>query len=75
MDEENSIISERKAGTNDIVLGDSLDRDLGNGFSNIRKSRDKKRIVMCYPGVGTDFIKDIRSSTWIKCSYHTCRRE
>ena len=45
-------------GSNDKVLGDSQVRDLGIELSNIGKVRARKRLVMCYPGAGIDFIKD-----------------
>ena len=60
MDDESNIVRDREDWTNYVVLGDSQVRDLGIEFSNIRKYRARKRIVMCYPGVDTDFIKDIK---------------
>ena len=44
--------------TNYIGLGDSKVRGLGIEPLNIRKFRTRKRVVMCYPGAGIDFIKD-----------------
>ena len=58
MDEENNISRHREDGTNDITLGDSQVRDLGTELSNIRIFRTRKRVVMCYLGADTDFIKD-----------------
>ena len=31
---------------------------MGIELSNIGKVRAKRRLVMCYPGMGIDFIKD-----------------
>ena len=58
MDEESNIVRDREDGPNYIVLRDAQVRDLGIEFSNIGKVRARKRLVMCYPGVGIDFIKD-----------------
>ena len=58
MDEESNIISYKKDGTNDKVLGDSQVKDLGIELSNIRKFRTRKRVLMCFPGADIYFIKD-----------------
>ena len=42
----------------DIILKDSQVRDFGIELSNIRKFKERKRIVMCYPGTDIDFFKD-----------------
>ena len=64
MDEESNIVRHREDGTNDIVLGDSQVRDLGIEFSNIRRVRARKRVVICCPGEDINFIKD-RRSVWV----------
>ena len=51
MEEEGNIAWDKEDGYSYIV--DSCVRDLGIEFSNIRK-----KVVMCYPGVDIDFIKD-----------------
>ena len=58
MDEESNIARHKEDGTNNIVLGDSQVKDLGIELSNIRKFRAGKGVVMCYPGVEIEFIKD-----------------
>ena len=58
MDEESNIAKHREDGTNYIVLGDSQVRYLGIELSNIRKVRDRKRVVTCYLGADIDFIKN-----------------
>ena len=58
MDEKNNIVRDRENWTNYIVLGDSQVGDLATGLSNIGKVRARKRLVICYQGVGNNFIKD-----------------
>ena len=58
LEEETHMVSEREDEPNDIVLGDSQVRDLGMELSKRRKLGTRKRVVMCYPGAGIDFIKE-----------------
>ena len=58
MDEKSNIFRYREDGANYMVLRDSQVRDLGIEVLNIRKFRIRKRVVMCYPRVDTDFIED-----------------
>ena len=58
LEDESQIVSQREDGANDIVLVNLQVKDFGMELSSRRKLGTRKRVVVCYPGAGIDFIKD-----------------